>query len=69
MKKNFLKGEWKLKEKQATKEVILGSVIAMVEQEGCVVEDRVKEVITKAMNGEISFKKANEIIVSFYKKK
>ena len=57
-----------MEEKNATNDVILRSVIGMVEQEGCIVEDRVKEVIARAMNGEISFKKANKIIVSFYKK-
>ena len=57
-----------MKKKKATNEVILRSAIGMVEQEGCIVEDRVKEVIARAMNGEISFKKANKIIVSFYKK-
>ena len=57
-----------MEEKKATKEVILRSAIGMVEQEGCTVEDRVKEILARAMNGEISFKEANKIIVSFYKK-
>ena len=57
-----------MEEKKATNDVILRSAIGMVEQEGCIVEDRVKKVIVRAMNGEISFKKANKIIVSFYKK-
>ena len=57
-----------MEEKKATNEVILRSAIGLVEQEGCIVEERVKEVIARAINGEISFKKANKIIVSFYKK-
>ena len=57
-----------MEEKKATNEVILRSAIGIVEQEGCIVEDRVKKVIARAMKGEISFKKANKIIVSFYKK-
>ena len=57
-----------MEEKKATNDVILRSAIEMVEQEGCIVEDRVKKVIARAINGEISFKKANKIIVSFYKK-
>lgn len=57
-----------MEEKKATKEVILRSAIGMVEQEGCIVEDRVKEILARAMSGEISFKEANKIIVSFYKK-